>query len=73
VKTILTAALALAALASSALANEAVELTDAQMDKITAGQGGNARINSPRDVQTGLPTGRQLPSNPTGKVSYFTP
>jgi hypothetical protein len=41
VKIILTAALALAALTSAALADEAVELTDAQMDKVTAGVGGN--------------------------------
>jgi hypothetical protein len=39
-KTILTATLALAALTSAALADGSVELTDAQMDEITAGAGG---------------------------------
>jgi hypothetical protein len=38
-KTILTAALAFAALTSASLADGPVELTDAQMDKITAGYG----------------------------------
>jgi hypothetical protein len=42
VKTILTAALALAALSSAALADGAVELTDSQMDQITAGAKGDA-------------------------------
>ena len=43
-KTILTAALALAAMTSAALADGAVDLTDAQMDKVTAGVGGKGAI-----------------------------
>jgi hypothetical protein len=38
VKVRLTTVMALVALTSAALAEEAVELTDAQMDRITAGQ-----------------------------------
>jgi hypothetical protein len=46
VKTILPAVLALVALMSTVLADGAVELTDAQMDKITAGVG-NTRMSNP--------------------------
>ena len=64
-RTILATALALAALTSAALADGAVELTDTQLDQITAGVLVDKRPTSD-------PGARPVPGG-GAKISYFTP
>ena len=69
-KIIMTAALALAALASAALADELVELTDAQMDEITAGAVNGARGHFLGDYMGRLRQGSSRVAIPGVNVSF---
>lgn len=75
-KTILTAAMAIAVLTSAAFADDQYRLTDIQMDQVTAGAGGcgvgsDCLVGAFARIDAGLPGGMHDSScSPDGCVSY---